>query len=109
MQEQDNNLLIEGDVHFVQFPLCNGLPYSEGLTCHFIYLFIYIICGQPREIMSHRMRFYVEFTNKEIAEVLEAYLCILIAFMFWRFNFMFRVISSAFISLPKDRNGSFIS
>ena len=55
------------------------------------------------------MRFYVEFTNKEIAKVLEAYLCILIAFMFWTFNFMFRVISSALISLPKDRNGSFIS
>ena len=109
MQEQDNNLLIEGDVLLVQFPLCSGLLCSKGLTCHFYLFYIYIICGQHREITSHRMRFSVEFTNKEIAEVLEAYLCILMAFMFWRFNFMFRVISSALISLAKDRNGSFIS
>ena len=68
MQEQDNNLLIEGDV-----------------------------CGIYKII------------HKEIVEYVEAYLCILIAFMFWRFNFMFRMISSGSISLPWDRNGSFIS
>ena len=51
----------------------------------------------------------MEFKNKEIAEDLEADLCILIACMFWSFNLMFLMISSGSISLPRDINGSFIS
>ena len=51
----------------------------------------------------------MEVKNKEIAEDLKADLCILIAFMFWRFNLMFLMIPSGSISLPRDIHGSFIS
>ena len=86
--------------HYLRFTVHLGFDFP-------FYLFIiYIICGEPREITSHRMRFYVEFTNKEVAEDLEAYLCILIALMFWRFNLTFSMTSSGLISLPGDRNFS---
>ena len=51
----------------------------------------------------------MEFTNREIAEDLEACLRISVTSIFWRFHLTFRVTFSGLISLPRNRIGSFIS